>query len=783
MTSRAARYWLGAAAPLVLAMALAPALAVADDQSAPQADQGTAGAGHKGAAAPAPTKSASEVVVTAQRLDAARDTIQAQVGASTYTFSQQAIDLLPAGANTAMNQVLLQAPGVAQDSFGQIHVRGEHNGLQYRLDGVILPEGLSVFSQVLNPRLAGSVELVTGALPAEFGLRTAGIIDITTKSGDFDNGGSISVYGGSHEDIEPSIEYGGSSGSLNYFVTGSYVQNDLGIESPDGSSNPIHDHNEHYSGMAYLEDNIDPSSRVSLILGTSDQQFQIPDLDGKQPTLGLVANGISAFPSQNLNENQTENSQYAVLSYLHTTDRLTAQFSVFGRYSTLNFTPDSLGDLLYNGISQVADKTDTAGGIQVEGSYTLNDAHTLRVGGVVEIDRAVSDTTSQVLLINSTTGAELSATAPFAAAPNGQPFTVVDDEAKTAETYTFYVQDEWKLAQNLTLNYGARFDQFDGFADQNQVSPRVNLVWLPFSSTTVHIGYAKYFTPPPFELVAQESVQKFIEPIPGHPNITSTGSPVVAACGALVATTACPLVSEDTTPTAERANYFDVGAEQKVGSHLTLTVDSYLKLSNHLIDEGQFGAPIILTPFNYAKGRQYGVEFTASYAQGPFSAYYNVAYSVAQGEDWISSQFEFPQAQLDFVANHYIYLDHDERVAMSGGASYLWEGTRFGGDLIFGTGLRQDGNIDTPSGTETEPDGSVLTAIPNGLPVQEYVQVNLDVSHKFADPLGGGPLDVRFDITNAFDEVYQIRTGSGVGVFAPQFGPRRGFFFGVTKNF
>ena len=100
--------------------------------------------------------SVDEVVVTAQRLDAARAAIQPQIGASTYTISAQAIQAMPGGDNAALNQVVLQAPGVAQDSFGQLHIRGEHNGLQFRLNGVILPEGLSVFSQALNPRLAGA---------------------------------------------------------------------------------------------------------------------------------------------------------------------------------------------------------------------------------------------------------------------------------------------------------------------------------------------------------------------------------------------------------------------------------------------------------------------------------------------------------------------------------------------------------------------------------------------------------------------------------------------------
>ncbi len=96
---------------------------------------------------------------------------------------------MPGGQNLPLNQVLLQAPDVVQDSFGQIHVRADHNDLQYRLNGIILPEGISVFSQTLSPWLISSLKLITGALPAEYGLRTAGIIDLTTNSGLLQPGG------------------------------------------------------------------------------------------------------------------------------------------------------------------------------------------------------------------------------------------------------------------------------------------------------------------------------------------------------------------------------------------------------------------------------------------------------------------------------------------------------------------------------------------------------------------------------------------------------------------
>lgn len=119
------------------------------------------------------------IQVTAERLNDARSGIETQTGASTHTIDAQAIEAIPGGQNNQLNQVLLQAPDVVQDSFGQIHVRADHNDLQYRLNGIILPEG---------------------------------IIDLSTNSGLLQPGGEISLYGGSHSTYELSAEFGGSVG-------------------------------------------------------------------------------------------------------------------------------------------------------------------------------------------------------------------------------------------------------------------------------------------------------------------------------------------------------------------------------------------------------------------------------------------------------------------------------------------------------------------------------------------------------------------------------------------
>ncbi|HEY2684623.1 MAG TPA: TonB-dependent receptor [Steroidobacteraceae bacterium] len=687
-----------------------------------------------------PAPALDEVVVIAQRLNEARNGIQTQTGASTYTINEAAIGAEPGGDNQLLNQVIMQAPEVAQDSFGQFHVRGEHNGLQYRLNGIILPEGISVFGQSLDPRLISSLTLVTGALPAEYGLRTAGIIDLKTKSGVIDPGGSISIYGGSHGTVEPSFNYGGSEGRLNYFVSGDFLRNDLGIESPDGRSSPDHDHTTQYHEFAYLEYILDESNRLSAVLSSSTGKFQIPNRGNQVPGITnadgtpLSVNGQTSYPSDALNENQRELNHFAILSWQHSQGAFDVQTSVTARYSSLNFVPDALGDILFDGIAQNAYKQNVAYALQSDAAYRLDDAHTLRAGIFLQSDHSKSLTTSAVIALDDA-GNQIS----------DIPMNIFDNGAKTEWLESAYLQDEWKLIPTITLNYGLRFDKFTAFASGHQVSPRVNVVWQALPDTTVHAGYSRYFSPPPFELVGTETVSKFVN--------TTAGAEVLQA----------------DTPLPEEANYYDVGVQQKVTQEITVGLDSYYKQSHNLIDEGQFGAPIILTPFNYSYGKQYGVELTSSFTEDDFSAYLNLAWQSARGKNIDSAQFNFGADDLAYIAEHYIHLDHEQRVTASGGASYLWGHTRFSADIIVGSGLRADLQL---------PDGS---SIPNGAHLPYYAQVNLGASHVFH--LGdAGTLTARFDVINVLDKRYEIRDGTGVGVGAPQFGPRRGLFFGLSKS-
>jgi len=686
-------------------------------------------------ATPSPEGGVSlDLNVVARQLDIARSEIQPSLGATVYDFSRQAIETQPQGDNQPLNRLLLQAPGVTQDSFGQLHVRNDHANLQFRLNGVELPEGINVFGQSLQTRLANSVALITGSLPAQYGLRTTGVIDIQTKTGTLDPGGSVTMYGGSQSTLQPSAEWGGRVGQIDYYFTGEYLQNQEGIENPAPTPNAIHDFAQQPKGFAYVSGIIDATSRLTAILGASRSQFQIPQVAGQTPGLGLTVNGVSDFASATVNENQRQINDFAILAYQKRVGDIDFQIAGFSRYSDLYFSPGNpTGDLLFNGIAQTAYRQNWASGVQGDGSWRASPEHTLRSGFIIQRERSPFSTTSNVLPVDEN-GVQTT----------DVPISIFDSGSKTGWIYGYYLQDEWKIVPTVTVNFGARYDQFAEFVSERQLSPRVNVVWQPNDATTFKIGYSRYFTPPPFELIAAPTLALFAN------------------------TTAAPAVPLDSTPKAERSHYFDVGATQIILPGLKAGVDAYYKIASDLIDEGQFGAPVFFTPFNYQKGLVKGIELTLSYDIENWSFYGNFSAAEEIAKNIISGQFNFSQMTLAFITNSYIHTDHDQTYTSSAGIKYTLPpyNTRFAVDLTAGSGLRT-----------TNPGGS-----PNGAALPGYQQVNFSV----VQPIDTGFLkgmEFRFDVINPFDEIYQIRSGTGLGVFAPQFGPRRTFLAGLTQRF
>jgi len=559
-------------------------------------------------AAPPPAKpraAGSNIVITGRRLDVARDSITPSLGASQYTFDREALQKQPGGTNLTLNKSLLQAPGVVQDSYGTIHIRNEHANLQYRLNGVIVPESISGFGTTFDPKIASSIQLITGTLPAQYGYRTAGVINFKTESGLLGNGGEAGIYGGSFNWLEPSAMIKGSSGKFSYFLSGSYFRNDLGIENPLPSRNAIHDRTTQYRPFAYFSDVLSDDSRIAVFGGSFIGHFQIPNVTGIGN--GFTVNGVSSFDAAKLDQNQREITHYGVATYQYAGDKLNFQVAPFIRYSQTRFTTDpNHGDIIFNGFADAARLSSLAAGVQADGSFQVGKDHTARFGIFFENEHTTSNIVSSVLPVDAN-GDQTS----------DVPSAINDMHSKTGQLYGLYLQDEWKLSRKLTLNYGARFDIVRAYTRESQLSPRANLVWNPAPLTTLHIGYARNFTPPPQELIAPSTLALYN------------------------GTTKQPVVQLADPVKAEREHYFDGGFEQRFKGGFKLGLDGYYKIKRNLLDEGQFGSGLILSPFNYSKGYAWGVELSGNYTHGPLDLYANLARGAEKGKDIISSQYFF----------------------------------------------------------------------------------------------------------------------------------------------
>jgi outer membrane receptor protein involved in Fe transport len=769
------------------------------------------------AAPPAPTPEQAQaaanrqVVQQTQNLDQRRDNVLLpKIGTTNYTLTQSDIESLPQGNAVQLSDLALQFPGVYQDSTsqGDFHIRNEHANVQYRINGILLPDGVSGFSQVLETSFISNMQLLTGALPAQYGLHTSGVFDITTKTGAALSGGSVSIYGGSRQTVTPSFEYGGVEGNTDYYVTGRYFNTGLGLESATPGLNAIHDHSEQGRFFAYTSTLLDPTSRVVTISGFGETRYQIPNNPGQPGNVGgfcggpfnpanpclnpdgtpnpnappYTAFGKSSFDSSTVNQNQYEKNAYNVIAWQKSEGNFDAQLAYYSRYSDLHFVPDPVGDLFENNVASDVYRSSFLNGVSGDFSYRLNDEHTVRTGFYTQGEQTKVATVSTVQPLDPADPSGLTAI--------DTPFNIGDSSSLFGWQLGAYAQDEWRLTNQLTLNYGLRFDQIYQYVNANQFSPRASLTYKPWWATTLHIGYMRTFTPPSQVLGRTIPTQIF--------DGTTATAPIVSAdqAAAIPGEVAGQPLRNVGAIEPERAHVFDAGFVQQLLPQcptasggmptkapaaaancpsLELGGSVYYKTARDLLDDGQFGQAYVLTAFNYDRAYNYGAELSLRFKDGGFSADTSWAWGVQRATKVVSNQTLFSPDDLVYIQNNYINTDHDQTYTGSGRVAYRWkdsgygwlDGTTASATFIFGSGLRA-----TPVGV----------VCPNCDHLPSYWQVNTGVSHEFANGLNGLPVTVRFDVVNVTDYIYQIRNGTGIGVFAPQYGPRRGYYFGLSQK-
>jgi outer membrane cobalamin receptor len=375
----------------------------------------------------------STIVITARRLDTARTQIDAGLGATVYSLTNETIENRPGGETGSISEVLSQTPGVTL-SGNQLNVRGSRAN-QVRINNVIVPEAISDPADHLSSRLAETSRLITGTLPAQFGFAPAGVISITTKNGLYQHGGQAELFAGTDGMAEPAVEWAGSLQRTSLFASGSLEHDHSTLADAEGIT--ARDRRSEVEGLGFADHVIDENNRMSVIFGGSRERHKIGQTS--------IASGI-----------ERTSDGYAVGTFQRTDNDFTVQASLFAGVAS--------DQARFN---QSTHERRGTYGTQIDATDTIGTSHILRFG----------------LLASRSTARELELGGGRSSA--------------SRTSAALYAQDAWKVTPSVTLNPGARVEWLRGFGSGATLEPRASLVWQSGHGLTGHLGYARYSSAPP----------------------------------------------------------------------------------------------------------------------------------------------------------------------------------------------------------------------------------------------------------------------------------------------
>jgi outer membrane receptor protein involved in Fe transport len=697
-----------------------------------------------GAASPAPiTLTLAQTQEIALEVVSPLPPIQYKASSETYSLGRKDIEALPRGNNNTVAEVLQTVPGATYGALGQTHIRQDHANQQFRIDGVPIPEGVSAtFTDVISPRMWERADIILGGMEAQYGNKTALVVDITSKSGTKPGFGSLQMFGGSNEMVNPSFEYGGTVGEkFRYYVLNSFTATNRGIEPPTAGHSIFHgqsERNQTYLRGDYQHDNRNSFSWVFL---NAVAKYQIPTLPGLAtnpdtlPLLQAQDPAYSPVASQAVDQNQKENSQYAHVIWRQDVNATNFfQLAGFWRSSYANFTTDPFNVLAYTPDSSepfsAADQKRKAYsiGTRLDHTWTPNARHLVKTGFQIQYTHAQNRALFYDFARNPGTGL-----------PVGPVLSQESANTNVQVREEFWVQDQWSPNSQWTFNVGLRLDTVQGFYDEGQVSPRVGATYKLNQSHVFHAYYGRLFTPPNVEQVA----------------FTKAG---------LQGTTAEPENPTGFTPRSERSHYFEVGSYHALNTWATLELTAYYKRNHFQSDAGQFGSTPLLNFFAFNWGYQAGIDGALKMQLTEnLSARGSVAWGRCRGSGLQSGQYLLEQAEInDINSDGGVFCDHSQSMTSSAVASYKFrEHTTFTGQMLYGSGLRA-----------AEPGAKT-----NSSNMPSWTTYNVSVSHIFLLPHKQKFL-LGFDVVNLLDQQYFYNSGEGsIGLGVPHAGMPRSFFF------
>jgi outer membrane receptor protein involved in Fe transport len=453
----------------------------------------------------------------------------------------------PAPPVSELSAVVESVPGVVPEENGRLHVRGSEAQPQYVLDGVPISDNLTgTFATPPDTENLRSTQVITGNLPAEYGQRTAGVINLQSKSGlDMPWNGSVAFSGGSFDSRALDMELGGHVRDIGVFLSADVSRNSRFLDPPEIEN--LHNG----GGLAHLFTRFDwsPSRKdvLHLTLTTDGTDFQVSNLEEQQ--------------EEGQRQRQELRSDYEALSWVHT-------FSNYTTGDVVLFRRSSTARLLDPGFTAKPFFLDQNRRLRNEGVRANLDHEwkwlSLKAGFEA---RRVPITERFTLAV--TDPEDVDPGSPVSEFTLDDPFRFHGTRA--GSLLSSYVQGRIRLGEHLTADLGVRWDHPDLVVHDNAISPRLGLAYhIARTGTTLHVSYNRLYQIPPLE------------------NLLLATSPDVAELSTEP--------EDQHTLRGERQNQYQFGFQQQFGKRLQLGVVHYVKNIKNSVDDEQLLETAIVFP-------------------------------------------------------------------------------------------------------------------------------------------------------------------------------------------